>query len=124
MWTDPVDITSRDLLYGPGGSAHVPHGPFTFVKEDLDGTSPKFVVKDGDGVKWKVKMGIEARPEIVASRIVWAVGYYASDDYFVPKLQVQGMPARLHRGQKLVGPNGTVCNVRLKRESTEENQDQ
>jgi len=120
LWTEPSDIASRDLFYGPGGSADVPHGTFTFVKEDLDGTNPKFVVKDQDGVKWKVKMGIEARPETVASRIVWAVGYHANEDYFVPELQVSGMPARLHRGQKLVGPNGTVHDVRLKKESAGE----
>jgi hypothetical protein len=116
LWTDPTDLKSRNLFYGPGGSGHVPHGPYTFVKEDMDGTNPKFVVKDADGTKWKVKMGNEARPETVASRLVWAVGYYANEDYLVPELQVGGMPARLHRGAKLVGPNGTVRNVRLKRE--------
>ena len=52
----------------------------------------------------------------MASRLVWAVGYHASEDYFVPDLQVQGMPARLHGGQQLVGPGGMVHNVRLKRE--------
>ena len=117
LWSDPADIESRDLFYGCGGSGHVPRGTFTFVKEDLDGTNPKFVVKDEDGVRWKVKLGIEARPETAASRIVWAVGYRADEDYFVPDLQVRGMPARLHRGQKLVGPDGSVHNVRLKRMS-------
>lgn len=87
IWTNPRDIESRDLFYGPGGSRHVPSGTFTFVKEDLDGTNPKFVVKDQDGVKWKLKLGIEARPETVASRIVWAVGYHANEDYFVFDLQ-------------------------------------
>ena len=116
LWTNPTDIQTRDLFYGPGGRDHVPRGPFTFVEEDLKGTNPKFVVKDHDGTKWKVKMGNEARPETVASRLVWAVGYYTNEDYFVPELQVNGMPARLHRGQKLVSSNGTVRNVRLKRE--------
>lgn len=120
MWREPVDIESRDLFYGPGGTEHVPHGPVIFVKEDLDGTNPKFVVRDQRGQKWKVKLGIEARPETAASRIVWAVGYYTNEDYFVRDLQVLGMPARLHRGEKLIGPNGLVHNVRLKRESAEE----
>jgi hypothetical protein len=120
MWADPSDIERRDLFYGPGGSAHVPHGSVTFLKEDLDGTNPKFTVRDSDGVKWKVKLGIEARPETTASRIVWAVGYHANEDYFVSELRVVGMPARLHRGQKLVEPDGTVRNVRLKRESKDE----
>jgi hypothetical protein len=116
MWTEPSDIAARNLFFGPGGPDHQPQGPFKFDKEDLDGTNPKFVVKDKDGTKWKVKMGNEARPETVASRIVWAVGYYANEDYFVPEIHVDGMPAQLHRGQKMVGPNGTVQNVRLKRE--------
>jgi hypothetical protein len=116
LWKEPADLATRDLFNGPGGPDHVPHGTFKFEKEDLDGTNPKFVVKDQDGVKWKVKLGIEARPETVASRIVWAVGYHTNEDYFVPDLQVGGMPAHLHRGQKLVAPDGSVHNVRLKRE--------
>lgn len=116
LWREPAHIESRDLFYGPGGIEHVPHGPFTFVKEDLDGTNPKFVVRDEQGHKWKVKLGIEARPETVASRIVWAVGYFTNEDYFVPDLPVRGMPAHLHRGQNLVGADGSVHNVRLKRE--------
>jgi hypothetical protein len=116
LWKDPTDIATRDLFNGPGGPDHVPHGAFKFEKEDLDGTNPKFVVKDQDGVKWKVKLGIEARPETVASRIVWALGYHTNEDYFVPDLQVAEMPTHLRRGQKLVGPDGSVHNVRLKRE--------
>ncbi len=116
LWKNPADLESRNLFYGPGGQKHVPKGTFTFVKEDLNGTNPKFVVRDQDGHKWKVKLGIEARPETVASRIVWAVGYYTNEDYFVSDLQVHGMPAHLHRGQKMVGPDGSVRNVRLKRE--------
>ena len=116
IWRNPVDITTRNLYYGPGGKAHEPRGRFTFVKEDLDGTNPKFVVRDQQGVKWKVKMGIEARPETVASRVAWAVGYYTDEDYFVANLHVHGMPARLHRGQKMVEPDGWVRNVRMKRE--------
>jgi hypothetical protein len=118
LWRDPVDIRSRNLFYGPGGKAHQPNGRFVFVKEDLGGTNPKFDIRDEDGVRWKVKMGNEARPETVATRITWAVGYSADEDYFVPCLQVQGMPAYLHRGQKLVGRDGSVRDVRLKREET------
>jgi hypothetical protein len=116
FWRDPGDIESRDLFYGPGGSQDQPRGPYTFVKEDLDGSNPKFVVRGSDGVKWKVKLGVEARPETVATRIVWAVGYFANEDYFLPDLQVENMPAHLHRGQKLVAADGSIHNVRLKRE--------
>ncbi len=117
LWRDPGDIASRNLFYGPGGAKDQPQGPYTFVKEDLDGSNPKFVVHDGSGVKWKVKLGLEARPETVATRLVWAVGYFADEDYFLSSLQIRNMPARLHRGQKLVEPGGIVRNARLKREN-------
>src|SRR6267143_3899271 len=35
LWREPADIASRNLFYGLGGEAHQPHGPFTFVKEEL-----------------------------------------------------------------------------------------
>jgi len=117
LWRQPTDIASRDLLNGAGGRAHAPKSTtFTFIKEDLDGTAPKFVVKDDDGVKWKVKLGAEAKPETAATRFLWAAGYFADEDYFLPTLRITELPTRLHRGQKLVGPEGTIHNARLKRE--------
>ena len=117
LWRNPTDIASRDLFYGPGGRQHQPHGPFTFVKEDLEGSNPKFTVRDRDGVKWKVKLGLEAQPETVASRIVWAAGYFADEDYFVPGLPVTGLPV-LQRGQEFADLTGSVHNARLKREQS------
>ena len=119
LWRDPGDITARDLYYGPGGKAHEPRGPFEFEKEDMEGSNPKFDVIDQDGVKWRVKMGDEARPETAASRLVWSVGYFANEDYFVSVLHVRNMP-RLHRGANLVSTDGTVQNVRLKRHVKDE----
>ena len=115
FWAEPADIRTRNLFYGPGGEKHQPRGPFKFVEEDLDGTSPKFVVRGGDGAKWKVKLGLEARPETAATRLVWATGYFANEDYFLPDIQVSGLPEHLHRGQEFVAPGGSVRNVRLKR---------
>ena len=43
------------------------------VSQEIDA----LVVRDAKGVKWSVKLGIEARPEVAASRLVWAVGYLA-----------------------------------------------
>jgi hypothetical protein len=114
LWRDPVDIRTRNLFYGPGGKEDEPHSRFTFLKEDRSGTNPKFDIQDQDGVKWKVKLGPESRPETVASRLVWAVGYFADEDYFVPVLHVEDM-VPLRRGQNLVAPDGSIPNVRLKR---------
>jgi len=115
LWTRPDDIKTRNLYYGPGGAADAPQGVCTFEKEDRKGTSPKFIVRDENGVRWKVKLGPEARPETVASRVVWAVGYRTNEDYFLPELHVEGLPDHLRRGQQFVGPNGIVRGARLKR---------
>jgi hypothetical protein len=115
LWQDPVDIATRDMTDGPGGAAHQPHGPFKFVKEDLGGTSAKLVITDADGTKWKVKLGDEAHPETVASRLVWAAGYFADEEYFLPSFQVENIPSTLRRGDKYVEPNGLVHGARLKR---------
>jgi hypothetical protein len=115
MWNDPKDLQSRDLFYGSGGKEHAPKGAFTFVEEDREGGSPKFVVRDDEGGKWKAKLGLEARPETVCTRLLWAVGYYTNEDYFVRDLKVAGMPPKLHRGQEFVDTDGSVHNVRLKR---------
>ncbi len=115
FWREPTDIRSRDLFYGPGGKKDEPVGPFVFLKEDRKGINPKFSVRDANGTKWKVKLGVEVRPETAASRFVWAAGYYADEDYFLPYLRVENMP-KLHRGEHLIAPDGSMRNVRLKRE--------
>jgi hypothetical protein len=119
LWRDPADIASRNLFYGPGGKAHEPRGTFKFDKEDMAGSCPKFDVIDQDGVKWKVKLGPEVRPETVASRLVWAVGYFANEEYFVPVLRVQNLK-RLRRGNNLVSRDGTIPEVRMKRHPANE----
>jgi hypothetical protein len=119
LWREPDDIASRNLFYGPGGKAHEPGGKFTFEAEDMAGSNPKFDVVDQDGVKWRVKLGPEARPETVASRLVWAVGYFANEDYFMQTLHVDKMQ-RLHRGGNLVSPDNNVHNARLKRHLKDE----
>ena len=101
----PGDIRTRDLVYGIGGREHVPHGPFTFVKEDLRAAAARSTTcADRDGVKWKVKLGQEAKPETAATRIVWAAGYFTGEDYYLPDIQVKGVPAKLHRGRQWVDP--------------------
>lgn len=123
LWRQPSDIRSEDLYYGPGGKAHVPHGPFTFIREDLDGSNPKYDVRDARGVKYKIKLGVEARPETVATRLIWAIGYHADEDYFLPEVQVKNVPKHLHRGRNLIGPGGVLHNVRLKRTEDEKKRD-
>jgi hypothetical protein len=91
LWRDPGDISSKDLLYGAGGEQGQPAAPFTFVSEDTNGTNPKFDARDANGTKWRVKLGEEARPEVVASRLLWAVGYYVNTDYDLHLATIQGL---------------------------------
>jgi hypothetical protein len=114
LWQDPADTHARNLYYGPGGAEHQPRGACLFEKEDMHGVNPKFVCRDTQGVKWKVKLGPEAKPETAASRLMWAAGYYSSEDYFVERLNAGDVP-RLRRGRHFLAPDGTVLNVRLKR---------
>ncbi len=120
LWVEPTDLQSKDMFYGSGGKEHEPAGPFTFVKEDTDGTNPKFDIKDSQGTKWKVKLGSEAGPETVAARFVWAMGYFTNEDYFLPELQIEGMPRKLKRGQKLRLDGDKFAAVRLKRAGKDE----
>lgn len=118
LWRDPGDIASLDLLNGLGGAkdAPDPHADYAFVEEDMSGTSPKFYVKDTNGVKWLVKLGPEAKPETAATRLVWAMGYFTDEDYFLPQIHVQGLP-KLRRKMFGASPKtGIVPNVRLKRQ--------
>lgn len=116
LWIDPVDIESRNLRYGSGGEKRAPHGTsFTFEQEDREGTNPKLVVRDTAGVKWKLKVGPEARPETAASRFVWAAGYFTTDDYLLSQIQIEDVPNHLHRGRSLIGDGSAVSDVRLKR---------
>ena len=121
IWRDPGDIRSLNLFWGAGGEKHQPQPPVAFFEEDMHGTSPKFDVRDSNDKKWKAKLGLEAKPETAASRLLWAVGYGANENYFFPQLQVTNMPATLRRGQNLAGHGGVVPNVRLQRHRREEN---
>src|SRR5438309_1273430 len=105
LWAEPSDLHSRNLYYGPGGEQGQPHGSLTFIKEDMSGTSPKFEVQDADGKKWKIKLGLEAQPEPAATRVLWAVGFFANENYFEPLVPIQGLP-RLRRGQEFVTSEG------------------
>jgi hypothetical protein len=115
LWTDPGNIRTRNLFWGPGGEDHQPQLPVEFVSEDMSGTSPKFEVRDSAGKKWTAKLGLEAKPETAATRLLWAVGFNANVNYLFARLQVTSMPASLHRGQVLAGNSGEVPNVRLQR---------
>ncbi len=112
LWHDPGRISSLNLLYGAGGKDGQPVGPFTFDSEDMNGTNPKFDARDGNGKKWRIKLGDEARPEVVASRLLWATGYFVNDDYVLESAEVQGL--RLKRGASMTR-DGNISQARFAR---------
>lgn len=111
LWRDPGNIRDRDLWYGPGSKHLAPAPPFQFIEEDKGGTSPKFEVKDSRGVTWVVKLGEEAAAETVATRLVWAVGYFAEEAYYFDRITVKDLP-KLSRGNQFV-TGEVVQGVRL-----------
>ena len=115
LWNPVTDMSSLDLLDGPGGQKDQPLGPYVFLKEDLKGTNPKIDVRDANGIEWKAKFGLEARPETAASRLIWAGGYFTSEEYYLPTLHIDNLPAHLHRGNEFVTSDGSGTNARLKR---------
>jgi len=86
LWYEPRDLATRDLFAGPGGAALTPdpNARWEFVKADTKGSSRGYDVRDAQGMIWSVKIGVEAQPEVVASRLLWAAGYHQPPTYYVP----------------------------------------
>jgi hypothetical protein len=115
IWQDRGDVAALDLAGGSGGKDHEPGNAFTFIEESSGGTSPKFEVLDEHGIKWKVKLGEEAKSETAATRLLWAAGYLVDEVYYRPSIRVLGLP-RLARGREFVSEGDTVSGARLERE--------
>lgn len=98
LWTDPGDIAAKDMLHGIGGEKGIPVPPFTFEEEVKHDSNPKFDIRDSKDRKYRVKLGAEARPEVAASRFLWAVGYFTEEDYVIPKAPIENFNSR--RGER------------------------
>ncbi len=103
-------------MYGVGGREGAPnaHAVYTLVKRETHGFSPKVEVRDPSGTKWHVKMGDEAEPEVVSSRIVWAMGYHQPADYYLPVWtmeengkRVDMPPGRFLASSRIIKKEGT-----------------
>ena len=115
IWRDPGDISSLDLIHGIGGAADAPdpNAVYTFVEEDMKGTSPKLRVKDANGVEWKLKMGAEPQAETAATRLLYAAGYFVDEDYYAVDVKVADLP-KLKRGENYV-KDSTIHSVRFEK---------
>jgi hypothetical protein len=88
LWIDP-GTTPRNLFDGPAGvpakDRPATDARFDVLRKDASGFSATYKVRDAAGRKWSVKIGPEAQTEVVASRIVWSVGYHEVPSYFVER---------------------------------------
>ena len=91
LWRDPGNIAAKDLFYGEGGTRYLPpKGEYTVTGLDTTGFSGGYDVVDEAGRKWRVKTGVESQSEIVASRVLWAIGYHQPVTHFVAEWTIKG----------------------------------
>jgi hypothetical protein len=112
LWSDPGDVASLDFKYGVGGIERQPQPPFNFVNEDTSGTSPKVNVTDSRGVHWNVKWGHEPSASTFCTRLLWACGYFAQPEYFVPQGRIEGVH-NLERARSFVSKDGSFVKARF-----------
>jgi hypothetical protein len=88
LW-EPVDISARDLFSGPGGSEMAPDiRRIKYIRKQTGGFRKKYRVEDAAGRTWVAKLGVEARPETAAVRLLWAIGYHTEINYLVPRVTI------------------------------------
>jgi len=92
LWSEPTDIAQRDLFWGGSRRAEAPSTDdvYTVLGLDKTGYSRGYDVKGADGREWAVKVGDEVQPEIVLSRIFWALGYYQPQTFYLTGWQLAG----------------------------------
>ena len=90
LWVEPEP--DRDLFYGVGGLRLRPDASWTFtvVKIKAGGFSEGYTVRDPRGGEWSAKLYPEARTEVVASRVLWGVGYHQPPIYALEEWQAEG----------------------------------
>ena len=90
LWVEPE--RGRDLLYGPGGPELAPgaHDLFTVKSIKRGGFSKGYTVLDRAGREWSAKLYPEARTEVVASRILWGLGYHQPPVYTLERWEAAG----------------------------------
>jgi len=84
----------RDLFWGVGGKRLAPDASVTYKVIEVKklGFSPGLTVESPDKREWSVKFPPEAPTEVVASRLLWGVGYHQPPIYYVGKWTAEGAP--------------------------------
>jgi hypothetical protein len=106
LWHEPE--TGRDLFWGVGGQrlAPDPSVTYTVLETKRAGFSMGMNVEGPDKRKWSAKLPPEAPTEVVASRLLWGVGYHQPPIYYVGKWNAEGahdpnpqLPARFRESK-------------------------
>jgi hypothetical protein len=94
LWYAPDG--ERDLFWGVGGKALAPDPSVTYKVLDVKrgGFSMGLTVESPDKRKWSAKMPPEATTEVVASRLLWGLGYHQPPLYYVDKWDADGAPEK------------------------------
>lgn len=83
LWTEPR--APRNLYWGIGGKTLSPDSDAAYkvIEVKQTGFSRGYTVVGPNGREWSVKFPPEAPTEVVASRILWGVGYHQPPIYYL-----------------------------------------
>ena len=102
-----VEIPTRDLFLGPGGSQMAPDlKGATLIDRQVGGNNLKYRIRDKEGNEWIAKMADESQPETAAVRLLWGIGYETEINYLVPRLDLAKV-GRYHNVRLEARPKGT-----------------
>ena len=92
LWHAPEP--NRDLFWGVGGERLAPDPSATYKVLEIKraGFSMGMTVEGPDKRKWSAKMPPEAPTEVVASRLLWGVGYHQPPIYYVGQWNAEDAP--------------------------------
>jgi hypothetical protein len=90
LWVEPEP--GRNLFFGVGGPglSPSPSATYTVIKNKKGGFSDGYTVRDQHGREWSAKLYPEARTEVVASRILWGLGYHQPPIYTMEEWWAEG----------------------------------
>jgi hypothetical protein len=89
LWQQPEP--NRDLFWGVGGRrlAPDPKAPYTVTEVKRGGFSRGYTVTDPQDREWSVKFPPEASTEVVASRLLWGLGYHQPPIYYLAEWEAR-----------------------------------
>lgn len=92
LWIQPE--RNRDLYWGVGGKrlAPDPSAKYKVIEVKKTGFSMGLTVEGPDKREWSAKMPPEAPTEVVASRLLWGLGYHQPPIYYVDEWHAEGAP--------------------------------